>query len=398
MTTSIRDLDLHNKRVLIRVDFNVPLDSQGVITDDTRIVASLPTIAYVLQQQGKVILISHLGRPKGKSKEYSLMPCAKRLSELLGKPVLFAPDCIGDEVEALIAKMNPGEVVLLENVRFYPAEEKPEVDPSFAAKLARLADVYINDAFGTAHRAHSSTTTVATYFPGKAAAGFLLEKEINFLGTALKTPKRPFYAIIGGAKVSTKIGVLKSLITKVDALMLGGCMSYTFLKAQGIPVGDSPIEEDQISTALEIIEMCRAAKVKLYLPKDVVAATQFQNDASCKTFTMPSGIEDGYQGMDIGPKTLEEWSHALAHVKTVIWNGPVGVFEFPNFAKGTFGLAKRLAELKKAVTIVGGGDSIAALQQIQLTDAMTHISTGGGASLEYMEFGTLPGIEVLANV
>jgi phosphoglycerate kinase len=315
----------------------------------------------------------------------------------LHKPVKMASDCIGDEVEALINSMQPGDVILLENVRFYPAEEKPSLDPSFAKKLAALADVYINDAFGTAHRAHSSTATVAQFFPGKAAAGFLLEKEIAFLGSLLKQPKKPFYAIIGGAKVSTKIGVLKALIKHIDVLMLGGCMSYTFLKAQGIPMGASPVEDEMLQTAIEIIEECKKARVQLLLPKDIVAATAFESDAPAKIFTIPPGISEGYQGMDIGPETLKEWSSMLVKAKTILWNGPVGVFEFEKFSKGTFELAKILAELKQATTVVGGGDSVAAIQKIRLAGSITHISTGGGASLEYLEFGTLPGIQALTS-
>ncbi len=385
----MKDLDVANKKVLVRVDFNVPLDKEGHITDDTRIIASLPTIEYLSSKGAKVILLSHLGRPKGKSKEFSLAPCAKALSELLKKPVALAPDCIGDEVDRLIDTMKPGDVLLLENVRFYPAEEKPELDPSFAQKLAHNKDIYINDAFGTAHRAHSSTATVAKYFPGKKAAGFLLEKEITFLGEALANPKKPFFAIIGGAKISTKIGVLKALVNKVDALFIGGAMAYTFMKAKGISIGDSLVEDDMIDTAKEIL----SSKIAIYLPVDTVAATAFDNSAPFKTFE--NGIPQGYQGMDIGEKTIKEWSKALQEAKTVLWNGPVGVFEMPNFAKGTNALAHSLASLKDATTIVGGGDTVSAIQQEGLAGSFTHLSTGGGASLEFLEFGTLPGIEAL---
>lgn len=391
----VSDLKLQGKRVLIRVDFNVPLDGKGNITDDTRIVASLPTIRYVLDHGGKVILISHLGRPKGKTPDCSLAPVAKRLSELLDRPVQFTHDTVGEEVVALSRALKPGEVLLLENVRFYPAEEKPDLDPSFAKKLSELADVYINDAFGTAHRAHASTTQVAHLFSEKAA-GFLLKKEIDFLGSVLHNPKRPFFAIIGGAKVSTKIGVLKSLLQHVDVLMLGGNMSYTFLKAQGYEVGDSKVEQDMLDTAREIIELSTSKKVKLILPKDVVGATRFDNDAEYRTFDIPPGIAKGYQGMDLGEKSLKEWCTALNEAKTVLWNGPVGVFEMKNFSKGTFCIAKKLSELKDAITIVGGGDSVAAVQQANLAPKMTHLSTGGGASLEYLECGTLPGIEALS--
>ncbi len=382
---TVKDLNLSNKRVLVRVDFNVPLNEAGNITDDTRIRASLETIQYLIDHNATVILMSHLGRPKEKSAKYSLAPCAKRLSELLGKPVTMADDCLSDTTN-----MKPGSIVLLENLRFYPAEEEPSSDPSFAKKLAEGKDIYINDAFGCAHREHSSTATIAKYFPGKAAAGFLLEKEINFLGNTLKNPKRPFFAIIGGAKVSTKIGVLKALCQKVDVLMLGGGMAYTFLKAQGIGVGDSLVEESMIDTAKEILK----SKAKIYLPVDIVAATKFDNNAPLKTFNMPDPIPAGYQGMDIGPKTIEHWVKTLQEAKTVLWNGPVGVFEMPNFAKGTHAIAKALAKLD-ATTIVGGGDSVAAIQELKLADKFTHVSTGGGASLEYVEFGTLPGIEAL---
>ncbi len=388
---TVKDLPLSNKRVLVRVDFNVPLDSSGKITDDTRILAALPTIKYLIQHKSKVILVSHLGRPKGKTPELSLAPCAKRLSEHLKQPVTMAPDCIGKDVEVLIEKMSPGDVLLLENVRFYPAEEKPGMDPTFAANLANLADLYVNDAFGTAHRAHSSTVSIAKYFPGKAAAGFLLEKELTFLGTALTSPKHPFIAIIGGAKISTKIGVLKALSKKVDKLLIGGGMAYTFLKAKGIAIGTSIVEDSMLDVAKELLE----SDAKIYLPQDIVAANAFDNNASHKTFSTQEGIPDTYQGMDIGEKTVQQWISLLQDAQTILWNGPVGVFEMPNFAKGTFALAKAIADRKNATTIVGGGDSVAAVQKAGLTEQFTHVSTGGGASLEYVEFGTLPGIEAL---
>lgn len=394
MIPTLSDLDLANKRVLVRVDFNVPLDANGKITDDSRIVASIPTIKHIIANQGKVILVSHLGRPKGITPEFSLAPCAKRLSQLLHQPVVMAPDCIGTKVEELSKTMKPGDVLLLENVRFYAAEEKPEKDPSFAEKLASIADIYVNDAFGTAHRAHSSTTTIAKFFPAKCASGFLLSKEIAFLGSALKEPKRPFMAVIGGSKVSTKIGILQALCNKVDVLLIGGAMAYTFFKAQGIEIGDSLVEDDMLDIARQILR----TNCKIYLPKDIVAATQFSVDAPYKTFDLPSGIPTGYQGMDIGEKTLKEWSDILKQAKTVLWNGPVGVFEMSHFAKGTFGLAKVMAELPDTTTIVGGGDSVAAIQEAKLADKFTHVSTGGGASLEYVEFGTLPGIEALTNL
>lgn len=393
----LQNLDLKGKRALIRVDFNVPVDSKGQITDDTRIVSSLPTINYVIQNGGVAILMSHFGRPKAKSPEFSLAPCAKRLSELLGKPVTMAPDCIGGEVEALCSKMQPGDVLLLENLRFYPAEEQPELNPSFAKNLAKLGDVYINDAFGSAHRAHSSTTTIAQYFPNKAAAGFLLQKEIAFLGTALGEPKRPFFAIIGGAKVSTKMGVLHSLLKKVDALFIGGGMAYTFFKAKGIPIGDSTFEETMIDEAKTILQAANEKKIPLYLPLDTVAATHFDNEAPFASFDATQGIPKGYRGMDIGEKTIASWSEKIKPAKTVLWNGPVGVFEFKNFSKGTLAIAQLLATMKDATTIAGGGETVAAIQEAHLANAFSHISTGGGASLEYIERGTLPGIEALSN-
>lgn len=392
---TLSDLDVKDKKVLVRVDFNVPLDSEGAISDDTRIVASLPTIQHLLKSGAKVILMSHLGRPKGKSASLSLSPCAKRLSELLGIPVKMAPDCVGDEVKSLIDSLKQGQCLLLENLRFYKAEEEPEIDPEFAKKLASLADLYVNDAFGTAHRAHSSTATIAAHFPNKKAAGSLLEKEIAFLGEALKNPKRPFYAIIGGAKVSSKLGVLLALVQKVDVLLIGGGMSYTFLKAQGVSVGDSMVENDMLDKANEILNACKKNGVQLFLPLDVVAACAFDNNAEYKTFDIPPGISDGFQGMDTGPKTVAIWKNELKKAKTVLWNGPVGAFELDNFSKGTFELAKAVASLDDAITIIGGGDSVAAVQRAGLADKMTHISTGGGASLEYLEFGSLPGLDAL---
>jgi phosphoglycerate kinase len=391
---SVRDLDLKGKKVLIRVDFNVPMDKEGKITDDTRIRASLPTIQYVLDQGGSCILMSHLGRPKARSSEYSLAPCAKRLEELLGKKVIMAPDCIGKSVQSLASSLLPKEVLLLENVRFYPEEEKPEKNPSFAKELASLADCYVNDAFGSAHRAHASTTVVASYFPNKRAAGCLLEKELRFLGEAIDHPKRPFYAIIGGAKVSTKLNVLKSLSRKVDLLFLGGGMAYTFLKAKGINTGNSPVEEEMLPMARELLFSCQ----HIVLPEDIVAATEFSNKATGQVFDVAdSGIPDGYQGMDIGPKTVARWSSLILKAKTLLWNGPVGVFEFSQFAKGTNALAHKIAGIPDCTTIVGGGDSVAAIQQAGVADKISHLSTGGGASLEFLELGTLPGVEALTE-
>lgn len=391
---SVRDLDLKGKRVLIRVDANVPIDKEGNITDDTRIKSFLPTVQYVTQSGGKAIVMSHLGRPKERSKEFSLAPCAKRLSELLHKPVTMASDCIGHEVETIVNNMKDGDVVFLENVRFYPAEEKPELDPSFAQNLAKLGDIYINDAFGACHRAHSSITTITKYFPKCSAAGFLLEKEIAFLGQLLAHPKKPFYAIIGGAKVSTKIDVLHSLIEKVDTLFIGGAMAYTFFKAQGKSIGNCLFEEAYVEHAKELIDLCKKRHVELLLPIDTVITSEITNNAPYKTV---ESIPDGYTGVDIGQKTIDLWTNKVQNAKTVLWNGPVGVFEIPNFAKGTFAIAKALSELQDATTIAGGGETIAAIQQADLATKFTHISTGGGASLEFIEKGTLPGIEVLTK-
>lgn len=398
MKLSLKDLDVENKKVLMRVDFNVPLNKDGTIADDTRIRESIPSIQYVLKEGGSVILMSHLGRPKGKkSPEFSLAPCAKRLSELLKMPVQFAPDCIGPEVEKMAAQLQPKQVLLLENLRFYAAEEEPESDPTFARKLAALGDVYVNDAFGTAHRAHSSTAIVAEYFPHRAATGFLMEKEIAFLGSAVSNPKHPFYAIIGGAKISTKMGVLESLLEKVDGLFIGGGMAYTFLKAQGLSIGDSIHEDGLIEEAQEFMEECKKQEVSLWLPEDIVIAKEFKNEAESKIAPVKQGISPGWQGMDIGPVTVKKWIQALQNGQTIFWNGPLGVFEFPNFAKGTQEIAKALAQLK-ATTIVGGGDSVAAINNLGIASKFSHVSTGGGASLEYIEFGHLPGIDALTDV
>ncbi len=395
---TLNALPVKGKKVLVRVDFNVPQNKDGSISDDTRIQASLPTIQYILKEGGSVILMSHLGRPEGKKElKYSLAPCAKRLSELLKKPVLFAPDCIGSEVKKMAHALQPGQLLLLENLRFHAAEEKPEKDPSFAKQLAALGAIYVNDAFGTAHRAHSSTATITKYFPKTAAAGFLLQKEIDFLGSAFTHPKHPFYALIGGAKISTKIGVLESLLTKVDALFIGGAMAYTFLKAQGISIGDSLHEDDAMEKAAHFLKKAAAKKIAVYLPLDFVVANRFSNDAESKIVSIKEGIPKGWQGMDIGPKTVKEWTHEVQKAAMVFWNGPVGVFEFSHFAKGTNEMAKALADLK-ATTIVGGGDSVAAISHLGLQDRFTHVSTGGGATLEYIEFGHLPGIDALTNI
>jgi phosphoglycerate kinase len=394
---SIKDLPVSGRRVLMRVDFNVPLDDKGQISDDTRIRASLPSIQYLLNHDAALVLMSHLGRPKDKKVPgLSLKPCAERLSELLKRPVTIAPDCIGPEVNALVSQLKPGELILLENLRFHRAEEHPEEDSSFAKELASLADCYVNDAFGTAHRAHSSTVKVPEYFPEQAAAGFLMEKEIQFLGQMLASPKKPFVAIIGGAKISSKLGVLKALLRKVDTLLIGGAMAYTFLKAQGISIGNSLHEEELLPQAKDILEESRRLNIKLVLPLDHVVATHLAENATTKVVNNSLGIPEGFQGVDIGPKTIQLYAEALKEAKTVFWNGPLGIFEIKKFAAGTNAIAKILSELS-AVTVVGGGDSIAALEAAHLTDKISHISTGGGASLEFIEYNTLPGINVLSS-
>jgi phosphoglycerate kinase len=392
----IQDLDLQGKRVLIRVDFNVPMKG-STITNDSRIRAALPTIKEVMARGGKVILVSHLGRPKGVSPEFSLRPCAEALQKLLGVPVTFIDDCVGPKVEAAVQQLKNGEVALLENVRFYPAEENPEKDPSFAERLSRLGDVYINDAFGTAHRAHSSTAVVAKYFPHRSAAGFLMMKEIQALGEALCQPKRPFVAVIGGLKISTKLKVLESLLEKADTLLIGGAMSYTFLKAANIPVGTSVVEDSMLQTADALVKKAASTHKRLLFPVDLVVASDFRADAPSKIIDVSTGIPNGFQGMDIGPKTLQLWAPLLQEAKTIFWNGPVGVFEFPPFARGTKQLAEIIAHCRSAFTVVGGGDSVAALEESGVADAISHVSTGGGASLEFLEQGTLPGIQALES-
>ena len=389
---NIDDLELKGKKVLIRVDFNVPLDGK-TITDDTRISAALKTIRYVIDNGGKAILMSHLGRPKGKVvPELSLEPVARRLEELLGKKVVMAPDCIGSAVEAIIGNMKEGDVVLLENLRFHPEEEKN--DPEFAKKLAGLADVYVNDAFGAAHRAHASTVGVTAYM-AQSAAGFLMQKEIKYISGAIDNPKRPFIAVLGGAKVSDKIGVIRKLMDKADALIIGGAMAYTFLKAKGRKVGDSLVEDDKLDLAKELLKESLDKDVALYLPIDHVIADRFAPDANIRIVER-SGIPDGWEGMDIGPATVRKYKNVLENAKTIVWNGPLGVFEFEAFSKGTFAIAKILAE-SDAITIVGGGDCVAAVKKSGYADKITHISTGGGASLELMEGKELPGIAALTD-
>ncbi len=390
---TVKDLDLKGKRVFCRVDFNVPLNDNRTITDDTRIVAALPTIRHIIDNGGKLILASHLGRPKGQvNPKYSLSPVAPYLANLLGRNVLMAPDCIGPDVEKMVSGMQDGDVLLLENVRFHAGEEKN--DHAFAEKLAALADIYVNDAFGTAHRAHASTEGVARILT-PAAAGFLMEKELLYLGQALASPKRPFVAVLGGAKVSDKITVIESLLGKVDTLIIGGGMAYTFLKAQGVAIGNSLVEEDRIDLAKELIAKAAARGVCLLLPCDHVLAMEFKADVAA-TVSEGVNIPDGMMALDIGPKSVEIYTAALKDAATVVWNGPMGVFEFKAFANGTMSIAQTLAD-SNALSIIGGGDSVAAVNQSGLEDRMTHISTGGGASLEFLEGRELPGVTALTD-
>lgn len=387
---TIEDIDVRGKRVLVRVDFNVPMDENGNITDDRRIRAALPTIQYLIKNNAKVILMSHLGRPKGEfDPKYSLAPVAKRLSELLGQEVIMAKDVIGESAKNAVASMKEGQVVLLENVRFHKEETKN--DPEFAKALAQLGDIYVNDAFGSAHRAHASTEGVAHYLP--AVAGYLIQKELEVMGKALENPERPFVAILGGAKVSDKIGVIENLINKVDVLLIGGGMAYTFLKAKGYEVGNSLLEEDKVELAKQLMEKAKEKGVKLLLPVDNVVAQEFKADAPHKVVDSDK-IEAGWMGMDIGPKTREMFGEEIKKAKTVVWNGPMGVFEMPAFAEGTKAVAKYVSECG-GTTIIGGGDSAAAVEQLGFADKMTHISTGGGASLEFLEGKVLPGIAAL---
>jgi phosphoglycerate kinase len=393
---SIRDLDLKNKRALIRVDFNVPLE-KNVITDDSRIQASLPTIQYVLNQGGAAILMSHLGRPKGKpDSQLTLAPCAKRLSELLQQPVKMASDCCGPEIEKMVQQMKPGEILLLENLRFHKGEEKPDEDPNFTSALSELGDVYINDAFGTAHRAHASTTAIAQFFPNRAATGFLLEKEIAYLGSTLAKPAPPFCAILGGSKISTKFKVIEALQSKADVLLIGGAMAYTFFKSEGISIGDSLYEPEFVPVARELMGADMQSRCRLLLPTDLIVAKSLDPSSKTQIISIKEGIPDGYQGVDIGPETIQRYGEELKKAATIFWNGPLGVFEIPTFAKGTQAIAQILAD-SQATTIVGGGDSLAAIEQAGVAKQISHLSTGGGASLEYIEFGQLPGIEALSN-
>lgn len=387
---TIRDIDVNGKRVLVRCDFNVPQDKKDLhITDDRRIRESLPTLKYLLDHGASLVLMSHLGRPKGKEEKYSLKPVAARLQELLGHPVQMADDVIGEAVVAQAEALKPGDVLLLENVRFYPEEEKN--DPAFARELARLGQVYVNDAFGSAHRAHASTRGVADYLP--AVAGLLMEKELNYLGGALDNPGRPFVAILGGAKIGDKIGVIENLLPKVDRILIGGGMANTFAFANNYPIGDSLAEADKLDLARE---MMQKGAGKLVFPVDWVIADQFTADAKSQIVDVQN-VPQGWRILDIGPETVKLFDKELQNSKTVVWNGPMGVFEFPRFAEGTLAMAHTLASLKDCTTVIGGGDSAAAVEAAGVADKMSHVSTGGGASLEFMEGRVLPGVEALQN-
>ena len=393
---SIDKIELKGKRVLVRVDFNVPLDENLKITDDTRITASLPTIIKIIEEGGKAILMSHLGRPKGApNSKYSLKPTAIRLAELLGKDVKMAQDCIGDQVKAIVNTMKEGDVLVLENVRFHPEEEKN--NPEFAQKLAELGDVYINDAFGSAHRAHASTEGV-TKFIKICASGYLMQKELDYLGKAISDPERPYVAILGGAKISGKIDVIQNLFPKVDTLIIGGGMAFTFYKAMGYEIGKSLLEAEKIDLAKEILDKAKSSKVNFLLPVDVVVASEFNNDSPSEVVDVKNIPADKY-GLDIGPRTIELFKNEILKAKTIVWNGPMGVFEFDNFAKGTKAIAEAMADVtaKGAVTIVGGGDSAAAIKKAGLEEKVSHVSTGGGASLEFLEGKILPGVKALNN-
>lgn len=392
----IEDLELKNKKVLIRVDFNVPLNENLEITDDIRITSALPTIKKVLEEGGTAILMSHLGRPKGEfNPNFSLKPVARRLSELLNKEVKMAEDCVGESVKKMVDELKEGDILLLENLRFHKEETKN--DPDFAKRLAEFGDIYINDAFGSAHRAHASTEGVTKYFD-KCAAGYLLKKEIDYLGNAVANPERPFTAILGGAKISGKIDVIKQLLSKVDNLIVGGGMGYTFYKAQGFEIGTSLLEEDKIELAKEILEQAKESGVNLMLPVDVRVAAEFSNDSPSQVVSVDR-IPADKMGLDIGPESVKKFREIIVQSKTVVWNGPMGVFEFENFAEGTNAIAEALVETteKGGITIIGGGDSAAAIKKAGLDDKVSHVSTGGGASLEFLEGKILPGVAALTD-
>lgn len=389
---TVEDIEVTGKRVLLRVDFNVPMEKDGTISDDTRIRASLPTLKYLIDNNARIIVCSHLGRPKGKvAEELRLAPIARRLSELLGKPVGTLRDCIGPEVEAAVSKLQDGEVVILENLRFHPEEEAG--DPNFAQALSQLAEVYANDAFGASHRAHASVVGVAKYLP--AVSGFLMTKELKALSRALENPARPFAAMIGGAKVSDKLAVLENIISKVDILLIGGGMAATFLKSQGYRVGSSKVEDDKLDYVKELMEKAKSLRVRFSLPQDVIMTDKLEVGSSTKTVPVTE-IPDGWLIADIGPNTIEEFSQELKKCRTVVWNGPLGVFEIEEFAQGTRSLAQVLANLK-ATTVIGGGSTAEAVMKLGLADKMSHVSTGGGASLEFLEGKVLPGVAVLQD-
>lgn len=399
---TVKDIDLKGQRVVMRVDFNVPL-KDGVVKDDTRIKAALPTIKYILEQGASLVLLTHLGRPKGEAvPEFSVKPAADRLAELLGKEVKFAKDCVGADVQAQAAALKPGEVLVCENTRYHKAEdikcktpEDKQLMRDFAAELAKLGNVYVNDAFGTAHRAHASTAVITEFMDkSKCVAGFLMEKELQYLGKAVADPKRPFVAIIGGAKVSGKLEVLRSLMNKVDTILIGGGMAYTFLKALGHDIGNSLCEDELLDTAKETLALAQTKKVRFMLPIDNKVADKFDNDAN--TMIVKNDIPAGYMALDIGPETVAAYSAEIAKAKTIVWNGPMGCFEMPNFAAGTMEICKAVAD-SDAVSIIGGGDSVAAVNQSGLAAKMSHISTGGGASLEFLEGKELPGVACLAD-
>lgn len=387
---TIEDIEVSGKKALVRCDFNVPMTEDGIITDDRRIREALPTIKYLIKNNAKVILMSHLGRPKGKfNLKYSLKPISIRLSELLSQPVIMADDVIGESAKKTVSSLKNGEVMLLENVRFHPEEE--ENDPVFAKELASLGDIFVNDAFGTAHRAHASTAGVASFLP--SVMGYLIKKEMDYMGKALVSPDRPFVAILGGAKVSDKIGVIENLLEKVDTLLIGGGMAFTFYKAKGLNIGKSLLEADKVDLASEIMKKAAEKGIKLLLPVDVAAAKEFKADSAYRICD-DNMMVDGEIGLDIGPKSMKIFGDEIRKAGTVIWNGPMGVFEMPEFAKGTFALAEAMSECK-GITIVGGGDSAAAVEQLGFAEKISHISTGGGASLEFLEGKILPGIDVL---
>ena len=391
MKLSLQDLDIKGKKVLMRVDFNVPLNEAGMITNDARIQASLPSIEYVLAQGGALILMCHFGRPKGKvDPNLSLRPVAQHLSSILERDVMLAPDSVGSEVESIAKNLQSGEVLLLENLRFHRGEEHPDEEPEFAENLAKLGDIYVDDAFGAAHRSHSSIVGITKFFPKASAMGFLMEKEVSYLSQVVLNPKRPFYAIIGGAKVGSKLGVLNSLSQKIDGIFIGGGMSFTFFKAMGLSIGDSICDDEMIDKAKSFLKICEEKAIQVYLPKDLVVT----DDQDIQITLSKDGIKDGWMGMDIGPQTVEEWTPLLSKGATIFWNGPMGVFEEPSFAHGTERLAQNLSTMSGDV-IVGGGDSVAAISDLELEKSFAHLSTGGGASLEFIEFGHLPGIDAL---